>query len=145
MSARRWWSTGYAVRLGLAIVLASTVIGGIVGPADLVINRLEADGMLWYPDWMYWQAAWMNIIVGIVIAGSASFGAVLLSRRPTRRRDIARRLCVGPLIAGTALVILGLLWGAVGLPRILIETAFACAIFVGVGALFRVLTPVPDA
>lgn len=135
-----WWSTDYAIRLGLAVVLASTIVGGIVGPADLMINRLEAPG-LWYPDWMYWQAAWLNILLGIAIAGSASFGAVVLSRRPTRRRDVVRRLLVGPLIAGALLVILSLLWGGLALPRILVQTAFGCALFVGVGALFRVLSP----
>lgn len=128
------------MRLGAALVIASVIVGGVLGPGNLLLNRLETaliGGELWYPDWMYWQAAFLEIALGLLIAGLASFAAVLLRPRPSAR-SVLRRLMVGPAIAGSLLVILSLMWGGAGLHRVLAMTAFACAMFMGVGVLARV-------
>jgi len=143
----RWWSTEYAVRLGVALAIASVIVGGVLGPANLLFNRLEtawAGGELWYPDWMYWQAALIQITLGGVVAGGASFASVLLRPRP-KAGAVLRRLMVGPMIAGLLLAIVSVLYSGAGMERAIVMTFLACLVFVGAGMLFRLtkVDPVP--
>ena len=121
--------------------MASVIVGGVLGPANLLLNRLEAfwgGGSLWYPDWMYWQAALIETLFGVLIAGGASFSAIVLWPRPATGRAVLCRLFVGPTTAGALLTILSLLSGGSGLLRVLTMTAIACVVFAIAGILARV-------
>lgn len=133
----RWWSTGFAVRLGVTLVVACIIVGGLLGPGSLLLNQLEAAWAgvsLWYPGWMYWQAAWTAIVPGAIIAGSSSFAAVLRRQRPTSG-GVLRRLTVGPVVAGALLAVLSLSFPGWGTLRVLAMTAIAAGIFVVAGML----------
>jgi hypothetical protein len=136
----RWWSVGYAVRLAVAMVLAGAVVGAILGPVGLLLGQLSvawSGGSLSYPAWMYGQAALLQATLGVLIGSSGSLAMVLLLPRPATRRALLLRIAAGPMIAGGLLIVLSLFWGATGLPSLLLQTAFGCAVFVLAGMLAR--------
>lgn len=131
----RWQSKGYTARLGLALLLASIFVGGLNGPGLLLINRIEmarSGGSLWYPDWMYWQSAGMHIVLGILIAGGASFAAVMWMRRFSPGA-VLRRLMIGPLVAGALWAGVSLMFGGAGMLTVMAMTTLAVGLFVLAG------------
>lgn len=140
-SSERWWTTGYAVRLTLALVLAGAFTGAILGPVGLLLGRLSAAlaGMtLSYPAWMYAQAAAIQAVLGVVIGSGASLAMVLLLPRPRSRIRLLLRIVAGPMVAGGLLLALSLVFSrGGGVPTLVLETAFGCAVFVVAGILSR--------
>lgn len=129
----RWWSIGYGVRVVAAVVGASIVTGGIVGPGMLMLSQLRASldgGMLTFPAWMYWQAAGVHIVIGVLLAGVISASAVLLGTRRTSAA-IVGRMQSGPLVAGGLLSAMGVVMGggAASLVSTVPATAVACGVF----------------
>lgn len=140
----RWQSRGYIARLAITLLLASVLVGGVNGPGLLLMGQLDmarAGGSLWYPDWMYWQAAAMQIVLGILIAGGASFAAVMWMRRFSPGA-VLRRLTVGPLVAGALWLTVSLMFGGAGMPSVLAMTSLAVGVFL-IAGLAAGLTRLP--
>lgn len=146
----RWWTAGYAARLTIALVLAGAVVGAVLGPLELLFGQFlvaSSGGSLSYPPWMYGQSAWIYALFGVLIGSGGSLAAVLLLPRPATTRALLMRISTGPMIAGGLLLVLSLFWGGSGVPSVLIETAFGCAVFVLASVLARAarLDPASDA
>ncbi|MFE7195498.1 hypothetical protein [Microbacterium oxydans] len=139
--AERWWTTGYAVRLAFALLLAGAFTGAILGPAGLLLGQLHAalaGSTLTYPAWMYGQAATIQAFLGLVIGGGISLAMVLLLPRPRSPFRLLLRIIAGPLVAGGLLLALSVLFfRGGGMLSIVLQTTFGCAVFMLAGALSR--------
>ena len=139
--AERWWTTRYAVRLAFALLVAGAFTGAILGPAGLLLGQLHAalaGSTLSYPAWMYGQAAAIQAFLGVVIGSGISFAMVLLLPRPRSQSRLLLRIIAGPLVAGGLLLALSLLFfRGGGVPSIVLQTSFGCAVFVLAGTLSR--------
>lgn len=137
----RWWTTGYAVRLAFALLVAGAFTDAILGPAGLLLGQLHAalaGSTLSYPAWMYGQAAAIQAFLGVVIGSGISLAMVLLLPRPRSRFRLLLRTVAGPLVAGGLLLALSVLFfRGGGVLSIVLQTAFGCAVFVLAGALSR--------
>lgn len=143
----RWWTGAYALRLAVAMLLAGAVVGAILGPVGLLLSQLSvalSGGTLSFPGWMYSQASGLYATLGVLLGSTCSVAMVLLLPRPSTRRALLMRICAGPVTAGILLVILALFWGGRGIPIVLLETAFGCAVFLLAAAVSRTTIVPPE-
>jgi hypothetical protein len=138
----RWVTRGYAIRVVLALLSATVLVGFVNGGS----RALQADGLTMLNGVtgeaaLFWYQVGQETIYGLLLAALPSFLAVFHGLRPTPAAVI-RRLLVGPLVAGSVVCGVSALWGWQLLYPALVMTATACVGFVLVGVLFR-LTDVP--
>jgi hypothetical protein len=140
----RWVTRGYAVRVVLALITATLLVGFVNGGS----RALQSDGLIMLNGVtgevpLFWYRVGNEVAGGLLLAALPSFLAVFHGLRPTPAAVI-RRLLVGPLVAGFVVCGLSALWGWQLLYIAVAMTATACVGFVLVGVLFR-LTEVPPA